>query len=130
MKSKHHHIQVENIELVIDYENYIFGATPDGKVVHPTEISPYGIVIELVIDYENYIFGATPDGKVVHPTEISPYGIVEIKCSEEYKNNDPLDTCYISMSSCLEIIDDNICRKKNHSYCDQVQMQLALTTQS
>ena len=44
MKSKQHHIQVENIGLVIDYENYILGATPDGKVVDPTEISPYGII--------------------------------------------------------------------------------------
>ena len=64
MKSKQHHIQVENIGLVIDYENYILGATPDGKVVDPTEIYPYGII--------------------------------EIKCSEEYKNNDPLDICLFS----------------------------------
>ena len=98
MKSKQHHIQVENIGLVIDFQNFILGTTPDGEVVHPTEISPYGTI--------------------------------EIKCSEEYKNNDQLDICYISMSSCLEIIDDNICLKKNHSCYNQVQMQLALPTQS
>ena len=63
MISKQHHIQVENIGLLIDYENYILGITPDGRVVDPTEISPYGII--------------------------------EIKCSEEYDNNDPLDICYI-----------------------------------
>lgn len=90
MKSKHHHIQVENIGLVIDHVNYILGATPDGKIVDPMEGSPYGII--------------------------------EIKCSDEYKNNDPYDICFISKSSCLEIIDGNICLKKNHSYYDQVQM--------
>ena len=98
MKSKQHHIQVENVGLVIDYENYVLGATPDGKVVDPSEISPYGSI--------------------------------EIKCSEEYKNNDPRDICYISKSSCLEIINDNIYLKRNHSYFDQIQMQLALTTKS
>lgn len=98
MKMKQHYVQVENIGLVIDHKNYIFGATPDGKVVDPAE-----------------------------PT---PYGIIEIKCSEEYKNNDPYDICYISKSSCLEIVDRKIYLKKSHSYYDQVQMQLALTTQS
>ena len=98
MKAKQHHVQVENIGLVIDFENYVFGATPDGKIIDPSELLPYGII--------------------------------EIKCSEEYKNNDPYDICFISKSFCLEIVNGKIYLKKSHSYYDQVQMQLALTTQS
>ena len=98
MKARNHHIQVENIGLVIDHDNFIFGATPDAKVVDISE--PF------------------------------PYGIVEIKCSEEYKNNDPYDICYISKTSCLEIRDGLLKLKETHSYYDQVQMQLGVTSQS
>ena len=80
MKSKQHHVQVENVGLVIDYANYVIGASPDRKIIDSSETFPYGIM--------------------------------EIKCSEEYKNNDPRDICFISKSSCLEIINDNICLKR------------------
>ena len=98
MKSRQHHLQVENVGLVIDYANYVIGASPDRKIIDSSETFPHGIM--------------------------------EIKCSEEYKNNDPRDICFISKSSCLEIINDNIRLKRDHSYYDQVQMQLALTTQT
>lgn len=84
----------------------------------------------LVIDYGNYVLGASPDGKIIDPSESSPYGIIEIKCSEEYKDNDPRDICFISKTSCIELVDGQVRLNKNHSYYDQIQMQLALTTQS
>lgn len=46
----------------------------------------------LVIDPENFVLGASPDGKVTHN---GTFGIVEVKCSEEYKDIDPKDICYI-----------------------------------
>ena len=86
----------------------------------------------LVIDHVNYIFGASPDGKVTDLMESSVNGIVEVKCSHEYKDNDPKDICFISKDSCLTLdaSTNKLHLNKNHSYYDQVQMQLALTTQT
>ena len=44
----------------------------------------------LVIDYQNYVLGAAPYSKV------SFNGILKVKCSEEYRNVDPIDVCFIS----------------------------------
>lgn len=112
-----------------------------GKYYEPIAISNYekyfksnGYDIEvepcgLVIDEKNYILGATPDGKV---TFNGSYGILEVKCSEEYKNVDPKDVCYISKNPCIKYRKNTgkitIC--KSHSYYDQIQMQLALTCQT
>ena len=93
---------------------------------HTVQVETSGLVVDVV----NYIFGATPDGKVYDQSETNPYGILEVKCSEEYQNNDPRDIIFISKSSCLEIVDEKIKLKKDHSYYAQVQMQLAITTQS
>ena len=93
---------------------------------HSVQIEKVG----LVIDYANYVLGASPDAKIIDTSEANPYGIIEIKCSEEYKENDPRDICFISKNPCIELIENQICLKKTHSYYDQVQMQLALTTQS
>ena len=93
----------------------------------------YTIQIErsgLVIDHINYVLGASPDGKVVDVNEKNIYGIIEVKCSEEYKDYDPRTVSFISKTSCIELVDNKLCLRKDHSYYDQVQMQLALTTKS
>ena len=56
---------------------------------HSVQIEKVG----LVIDYANYVLGASPDAKIIDTSEANPYGIIEIKCSEEYKENDPRDIC-------------------------------------
>ena len=92
---------------------------------HKTVVEQCGIVI----NSENFILGATPDGKVVFDGE---FGIIEVKCSEKYSNVDPKDISFISKNFCL-VFDDvtgKIHINKNHTYYDQIQMQLALTTQA
>ena len=83
----------------------------------------------LVIDSENYVLGASPDRKVIDMADPSAFGIIEIKCSEEYKDIDPKDICFIAKDSCLVFSDGKVQLNKRHSYYDQIQMQLALTTQ-
>ena len=81
-----------------------------------------------VIDKNNYILGATPDGKVTDGS----FGIMEVKCSEEYRDNDPKDICFVSKHSCLayNAETDTITINKNHAYYKQIQMQLSMTTQT
>ena len=89
---------------------------------HVVVVEPSGFVIDPV----NYILGATPDGKVFCDGQ---YGIIEVKCSEEYKNIDPKDICFISKNPFI-VYDDTsneIKINKEHTYYDQIQMQLALT---
>ena len=97
-----------------------------------SRLSGYEVVVEpcgFVIDKNNFVLGATPDDKVVVDGE---FGFSEVKCSEEYKNIDPKDICFISKNppflysetSCKILVD------KSHTYYDQIQMQVALTTQS
>ena len=84
----------------------------------------------LVIDSENYVLGASPDGKVIDMADPSAFGFIEIKCFEEYKDIDPKDICFIAKDSCLVFSDGKVQLNKRHSYYDQIQMQLALTTQT
>ena len=84
----------------------------------------------LVIDSENYVSGASPDGKVIDIADPSAFGSIEIKCSEEYKDIDPKDICFIAKDSCLVFSDGKVQLNKRHSYYDHIQMQLALTTQT
>ena len=83
----------------------------------------------LVIDEQNYVLGASPDGKV---SLNYSYGILEVKYSEEYKNVDAKDVCFVSKNPCIRYCKTpqkiTIC--KTHSYYDQIQMQVALTCQS
>ena len=75
--------------------------------------------------------GATPDGKILDPNFSPCYGIAEIKCSEAYKDVDPKDVCFISIDSCLSLeTPDKIILNRNHSYYDQIQMQLAISTRT
>ena len=116
-----------------------------GKYYEPIAIQKYekymsslgrSVTIEksgLVLDTTHFILGASPDGKVTDIScDICPYGILEVKCSEEYRDIDPKDVCLISKSACIEYNEDQgkIYLKKDHSYYAQVQMQLALTTQT
>ena len=58
--------------------------------------SGYEVVVEpcgFVIDRNNFLLGATADDKVVKNGE---FGLLEIKSSEEYKNIEPKDICFIS----------------------------------
>ena len=56
---------------------------------------------------------------------------MEVKCSEEYRNNDPADIVYLSKNPCLKVDDAGVLRlRTDHSYFAQIQMQLALSTQS
>ena len=69
--------------IAIKHENYL-------------RLSGYEVVAEpcgFVIDKNNFVLGATPDGKFVVDGE---FGLLEVKCSEEYKNIDPKDICFIS----------------------------------
>ena len=91
----------------------------------------YDIKVEpcgLVVDEQNYVLRASLDGKVILNDS---YGILEVKCSEEYKNVDPKDVCFISKNPCIRYCKNSkkiIC--KTHSYYEQIQMQLALICQS
>ena len=78
----------------------------------------YNIKVEpcgLVIDEQNYVLVASPDGKVILNDS---YGILDVKCSDEYKNVDPKDVCFISKIPCIKYCKNakkkTIC--KNHSY--------------
>ena len=109
-----------------------------GKFYEPIAISNYekyfksngyDIKVEpcgLLIDGKNYVLGATPNAKVSFNDS---YGILEVKCSEEYKNVDPKDVCFISKNLWIRYCKNSkkitIC--KIHSCYDQIQMQLALT---
>lgn len=81
----------------------------------------------LVIDETNYVLGATPDGKVICDGQL---GILEVKSSEQYKDVDPKMICNISPNSMVVKDNDTYRINKNHSYYNQVQMQLALTCQT
>ena len=62
----------------------------------------YNIKVEpcgLVIDEQNYVLVASPDGKVILNDS---YGILDVKCSDEYKNVDPKDVCFISKIPCIK----------------------------
>jgi len=75
------------------------------------------------------MLGASPDGK----TQVDGlFGIIEVKCSEEYKDVDPKNICFISKNSCLVYDEglDKVLLNRKHSYYDQIQMQLALTCQT
>ena len=96
------------------------------------KINGYNAVVEssgFVIDENNFILGCTPDGKVLCDGE---YGIIEIKCPEQYSNVDPKDICFISKNPFLifEAQNNKVKINKEHSYYKQIQMQLALTTQT
>ena len=73
---------------ISNYEKYFKSNNYDIKV------KPCG----LVIDEQNYVPRATPDGKASFNDS---YGILEVKCSEEYKNVDPKDVCFISENPCF-----------------------------
>ena len=112
-----------------------------GKFYEPIAISYYkkyfkshGYDIEvelcgLVIDEQSYVLGTSPDGKVILN---DTYGILDVKCSEEYKNVDLKNVCFISKNPCIRYCKNSkkirIC--KTHSYYDQIQMQLPLTCHS
>ena len=85
----------------------------------------YEIVVDpcgFIIDKSNFVLGATPDGKVVLDGE---FGLLEVECSEEYNNIDLGKSTFLYIEpSCKILI------KKSHTYYDQIQMQLVLTTQS
>ena len=102
---------------ISNYEKYFKSHGYDIKV------KPCG----LVINEQNYILGASPDDKLN-----GSCGILEVKCSEEYKNVDSKDVCFISKNPCIRYCKNSkkitIC--KTSIYYDQVQMQLALTCQS
>ena len=83
----------------------------------------------LFTDEQNYVLGDKFDGKIIFNKS---YGVLEVKCSEEYKDVDPKDVCFVSKSPCIRYWKDSkkikIC--KVHIYYDQIQMQLALICQS
>ena len=101
------------------YESY---AKLKGK---KTVVEPCG----LAIHSENVILGATTYGKVVFDGE---FDIIEFKCSEEYSNVDSKDICFIfkNFSLVFNEVTKKIHINKNHTYYDQIQMQLDLTTQT
>ena len=104
---------------ISNYEKYFKSNGYDIKV------EPCG----LVIDEQNYVLGATLDGKVSFNDS---YGILEVKRSEEYKNVDLEDVCFISKNPCIRYCKNpkKITILKTHSCYDQIQMQLALTCQT
>ena len=82
------------------------------------------------------MLGAKLSGKIFFDGE---YGImeikcsiIEIKCSEEYSNVDPKDIFFIYKKA--RLVFNDVTKKihidKNHTYYDQIQMQLALSTQT
>ena len=101
------------------YENYL-------------RLSGYEVVVEpcgFVTDKNDFVLGATPDVKVVVNGE---FGLLEVKCSEEYKNIDSKGICFISKNATFPYSETSckILVNKSHTYYGQIQMQLALTTQS
>ena len=84
---------------------------------------------DLFTDEQNYVLGDTFDGKVIFNDS---YGVLVEKCSEEYKDVDPKDFCFVSKSPCIRYCKDlkkiKIC--KIHIYYDPIQIQLALICQS
>ena len=101
------------------YENFMKSSG------YKLDVEPCG----LVLDEKNFVLGASPDRKVRCDNDC---GIIEIKCSEEYSNLDPKDICFVAKNPSI-IFDkssNKILINKNHSYYDQIQMQLGLTTQT
>ena len=52
----------------------------------------------LFTDEKNYVLGDKFDGKIIFNKS---YGVLEVKCSEEYKDVDPKDVCFVSKSPCI-----------------------------
>ena len=93
-------------------------------------INGYKVVVEpcgFVIDENNFVLGCTPDGKVLFDGE---FGILEIKCPEQFSNVDPKNICFIAKKPSLVYDEEHIKINKDHPYYKQIQMQLALTTQT
>ena len=98
------------------YENYL-------------RLSGYEVVVEpcgFVIDKNNLFLEPSQMVKLLWMVNL------EVKCSEEYKNIDPKDICFISKNPPF-LFRETSCKilvNKSHTYCNQIQMHLALTTQS
>ncbi|XP_066925269.1 uncharacterized protein [Clytia hemisphaerica] len=128
-----------NIVKPKEINNFVKAKMDHGKYYEPVAIKHYEqfmklsgfkISVEssgLVLDEENYVLGATPDGKVICDAEL---GILEVKCPEQFKEIDPKMICNISPNPLVVKESETFCINRNHSYFDQVQMQLALTCQT
>ena len=81
------------------------------------------------MDKNNFVLGTTPNGKVVVDDE---FGLLEVKCSEKYKNIDPKDICRISKNPpfLYSKTSSKLLINKSHAYYNQIQMRLAVTTQT
>ena len=91
------------------------------------KLSGFDMYVEpsgLVIDLENYILG--PQMVICN----GEFGILEVKCTDQYKDVDPKLICHISPNSMVVAEGDFLHLNKNHSYYNQVQMQLAITCQT
>ena len=75
----------------------------------------------------SFVLGASPDGKVIDISEGDIFGLVEIKCPEQYREYDPIDAARVAPNFCLIYANGNLKINKNHSYYDQITMQMALT---
>ena len=82
-----------------------------------------------LIDKNNFVLGATPSDKVGVDGE---FGLLEVICFEEYKNIDPKDIFFISKNPAF-LFSETSCKilvNKGYTYYNQIQMQLAVKTQS
>ena len=97
------------------------------------KVSGRKIMVEscgLVINHKNHVLAATSYGKIIGLNAENIYGILEEKCSEEYRDVDPKDVCFVAKEPYI-LYDSNtgkICLSEKHFYYDQIQMQLALIT--
>ena len=55
---------------------------------------------------------------------------MEIKCPEQFKDIDPKNICHISKNPSVVLDGGKLRINRDHSYYKQIQMQLALTTQT
>ena len=99
------------------YDNYFRSRN------HSIQVSSSGIIILS----NAFIIGASPDGKVIDTFENDIFGIVEIKCPEKYSEYNIADIAKVEKNFCLCANNGNITINKQHSYYDQVVMQMALT---
>ncbi|XP_057294057.1 uncharacterized protein LOC130622600 [Hydractinia symbiolongicarpus] len=96
------------------------------------KIAGFQVVVEnngLTIDQNNYVLGATPDGRV---NCNGFYGILEVKCSHLYRDIYPKLVCSVAKNPCIlyDSNTENIKINKDHTYYNQIQMQLAITCQT
>ena len=92
------------------------------KFQHQITVYDTGLIVNPAFPW----LGASPDGKIQDCSSLPSTGLLEIKCPYTYRDSTPQEASVKPGFFC-ELIDENVCLKRDHFYYDQVQGQLAVS---